>query len=79
MNYNTKMHLLTARQFERIHGKMEDYIGIDGNTVLHVFVPTNHDCPYIGIRYKDGSLYVYGCRVDRKVTEDELLHYMSIT
>lgn len=67
-------------QFVREYGEIDEIIGEEdmNNLVEWVFISELDECPYIGVQYEDGTLYVYGARVDREVRDiDEMEDYMK--
>lgn len=60
-------------------GEDEDWDSEDGLKAKNIYIPTNDECPYIGVQYEDGSYWIYGARVDHKCSYDEMCDYFNLT
>jgi len=47
-------------------------------TGKYIYVSNIDTCPYIGVEYEDGELWVFGIARDRKVNRDELEKCMEV-
>lgn len=70
------MQKLTLNQYRKEFG-MDDWIAHELD-VEYVYISELENCPYIGVEYSNGEVWVYGLRVDHKVEDgDELEYYLS--
>jgi hypothetical protein len=44
----------------------------ENRNAVEFYISYNDNCPYKGIKYPNGDIWVYGAHFDSKVTEDEL-------
>lgn len=65
------MKKMSVNDFEMEYGKVSDVIGVN-DTVTNLYVSDDDECAYIGVEYANGDLYVYGAKIDRKTTLNEL-------
>lgn len=47
-------------------------------TSKYVYVSNIETCPYIGVEYSDGEMWIFGINRDRKVTKEELIQCMEV-
>lgn len=44
----------------------------------YFYISDNKECPYMGVEYEDGSIWIYGGRVDSEIESvDDLEWYLS--
>ena len=43
----------------------------------YVYVPNSPENPYLGLEYEDGECWVFGNKVDSKVSKEDLIWYME--
>ena len=73
------MEKLTRPEFVREYGPVEEIIGenADEGEARYIYISEYPDCPYIGVEYETGQVWVYGARRDCEVNLQELEWYLS--
>ena len=70
------MDMYTVDDFKTNFPDQWDYVPETKNA-KYIYVSKNEECPYIGIEYIDGSIWVYGAKKDCKVCYEELEWYLE--
>lgn len=71
-----RMKKVTAIEFFSEHPELKNYPEYIG--AINFYVSDNDECPYIGVEYIYGEVWVYGAKVDRKIEDlDELEYYLE--
>ncbi len=49
----------------------------ENRNAIEFYISYNEECPYKGVKYPNGEIWIYGCEKSCRVTEDELELYMA--
>lgn len=66
----------TKYNADEFQEKYPDGWGYTGNEIAF-YVSDMDECPYIGVKYNNGELWIYGANADRKVSVDEMEWYLG--
>lgn len=67
------MRKLTIEEYFSEFGDWEDT-----KDIAYFYVSDNEECPYIGVEYTDGDVWVYGLKIEYQIVDgDELEFYLS--
>lgn len=72
------MIIQTKDEFYAEQPQIEEKHFPEFDAATHFYLTEVEDCPYIGVGYADGSIWVYGAKVDCQVEDiDELEWYLE--
>lgn len=69
------MNKLSLQQFKEMYPDYPDYYEKEG--AVYFYTSEYPQCPYIGVEFKGGVVWVYGANSDIIVDGDELEWYLS--
>lgn len=67
---------LSVEEFKELYPENWDYVSETENAIF-IYLSELDECPYIGIEYENGEVWVYGNKADKEVTCCELEFYLS--
>lgn len=72
------MKVMTRTEYYNAYPEMIGQDSPEFDDVVKFYVSDHEGCPYIGVEYSDGEVWVYGARTDHRVEDgDELEWYLN--